>query len=107
MSLSLLITTKEEAERLVVSFPPQTELGESNADELERILVGLLPKCPKGNLAVDLGNVSLLTSVILTKFIVMNTRLRAKQSKFTLLNPTLGVAQALKVTRLDQVLEVR
>jgi anti-anti-sigma factor len=96
----------EEEGRVTVRFPANTALSEANAEELSRRLGELLNRVRQGQLVVDLAEVSLLTSMILAKFISLNGRVRASGGRLTLLNPQPVVREVFKITRLDTVLDV-
>lgn len=96
----------EEDGRTTVRFPAGTTLTDANAEELATRLAGLTEGKEHPHLLVDLGGVSMLTSVILTKFMALNGRVRGRGGRLTLFNPNAIVHQVFKVTRLDTILEV-
>jgi anti-anti-sigma factor len=96
----------EEGGCITVRFPVGTTLSEANAEAFARELFGLAGRQQPPHLLVDLGTVSMLTSMILAKFIALNGKLRAAGGRLTLSNPTPVVRQVFKVTRLDTILEV-
>ena len=96
----------EEGDRITVHFPTGTTLSEVNAEELSRELLALAEGRANPHLFVDLGGVTMLTSVILAKFLSLNGKLRSAGGRLTLSNPTPVVRQVFKVTRLDTILEV-
>src|SRR5436190_194204 len=96
----------EEGGRITVRFPTGTTLSESNAEEFARQLLALAEGKAHPHLLVDLGGVTMLTSVILAKFIALNGKIRGSGGRLTLSNPTPVVRQVFKVTRLDTILEV-
>ncbi len=100
------IQVVEDEGRVTMRFAPNTALTEANAEELSRELAALGAREGQPHLVVDLGGVTMLTSVILAKFLALNGRVRAAGGRLTLMNPNPIVQQVLKVTRLDQVLEV-
>jgi anti-anti-sigma factor len=97
----------EEDGHTIVRFPADTMLSEANAEEFARALLTLAETRTRPHLMVDLGTVSMLTSMILAKLIALNGRVRAAGGRLTLFNPNPTVRQVFKVTRLDTVLEVR
>ena len=105
MMFPLQIT--EDGDRTTVRFPTGTALSESNAEELGYTLTALVDARPHGQLLVDLAGVTMMTSVILSKFIALNNRVRVGGGRLTLLNSTPVVRTVFKVTRLDTILEVR
>ncbi len=92
--------------RTTVRFPAGTALSEANAEEFASQLLGLAEGKERPHLLIDLGGVSMLTSVILAKFIALNGRVRGLGGRLTLFNPNAIVHQVFKVTRLDTILEV-
>jgi anti-anti-sigma factor len=95
----------EEGGRVTVRFAANTTLSEVNAEDFSRQLLALLEPRENPHLLVDLGGVTVLTSVILAKFIALHNRVRAAGGRLTLFNPTPVVQQVFKVTRLDTILE--
>ena len=91
---------------VTVRFPANTTLSEANAEEFARALLALAASTERPHLLVDLGGVTMLTSVILAKIIAVNGKVRAAGGRLTLFNPTPVVHQVFKVTRLDTILEV-
>lgn len=94
----------EEEGRVTVGFPANTALSGANAEELGQELAALAAR--RTHLLVDLAEVTMVTSMILAKFIALNGRLRAAGGRLTLSNPTPMVREVFKVTRLDTILEV-
>jgi anti-anti-sigma factor len=100
-----LLHVVEEEGRATVRFPENTALSEANAEELARELAVLAAR--QAHLMVDLATVTMLTSIILAKFIALNGRVRAAGGRLTLFNPNPTVRQVFKVTRLDTILDVK
>lgn len=96
----------EEEGRITVRFPANTTLSEANAEDFSRELSALTER-DRPHLLVDLGGVTMLTSIILAKFISLNSRVRAAGGRLILANPTPVVHQVFKVSRLDTILELR
>lgn len=105
-STELPLQIVEEEGRVTVRFPANTALSEANVEELSRQLSGLLDRVRRRQLVVDLAEVSMLTSMVLAKFISFNGRVRASGGRLTLLNPNPVVGEVFKITRLDTVLDV-
>ena len=97
----------EEDGRTIVQFPADTTLSEANAEEFGHALTVLTTGRDRPQLLVDLGTVSMVTSVILAKFLALNGRVRAAGGRLTLVNPSPIVRQVFKVTRLDTILDVQ
>lgn len=96
----------EEGSGFDVRFPAGTALSENNAEEFSRGLLALAERKPNPHLRVDLGGVTMMTSVVLSKLIHLNGKVKAAGGRLTLSNPTPVVHQVFKVTRLDTILEV-
>lgn len=107
MPTALRFDTTEDADRVTVRFPADTELTESNAEELHRVLSAAVAGREPPHLVVDLSGITVLTSVILSKLLAVNKTVRAAGGHFALSNPTPTVLMVFKVTRLDTVLEIR
>lgn len=97
----------EDGNRITVGFPAGTELTEANADALQRELLALVAGRTQAHLTVDLAGITILTSVVLGKFLAVNKAVRAAGGQFTLLNPTATVRMVFAVTRLDTVLDIQ
>ena len=96
----------EENGRITVRFPANTTLSETNAAEFWRAMFALIEGKEHPHLLVDLGGVSMLTSVILAKLVALNTALRETGGRLTLFNPVPGVQQVFKITHLDSFLDL-
>ncbi|MCI0701627.1 MAG: STAS domain-containing protein [Planctomycetia bacterium] len=102
-----LLRVSEEAGRITIRFAPGTTLSETTAEEFSREVTAATQNREKPHLLLDLGEVTLITSVALAKLIALNGRLRATGGRLTLYNANPIVRQVFQVTRLDTVLEVR
>lgn len=101
----LPLQATEKDGRITVHFPANTTLSEINADAFLLALLGLVEGKNRPHLLIDLGGVVMLTSVILAKLVTLNAALRDTGGRLTLFNPTPGVLQVFRVTRLDSFLE--
>lgn len=104
---ALPFESTEDGNRITVRFPADTALTESNAEELHRVLSGFAEGREQAQLAVDLSGVTVLTSVILSKFLALHKRLRGAGGRLVLLNPTSTIHTVFKVTRLDTVFDIQ
>ena len=95
----------EEDGRVTVRFPANTTLSEANSEEFGRGLFALAGSTDCPHLLVDLGGVTMMTSVILAKLLALHGKVRDAGGRLTLFNPNPIVQQVFKVTRLDTVLE--
>jgi anti-anti-sigma factor len=102
-----LVRTGDDDGRAVVRFPAGTTLSELNADEFEHELLAAADGKEHPVVVVDLGGVVMLTSVILAKFVAINSRFRIRGGRLTILNPNPTVYQVFKMTRLDTLLDLR
>lgn len=102
----LPLQVTEEGGRYTVRFPLGTTLSEANAEEFSRQLQTLTDgkECP--NLTIDLGGVTMLTSVILSKFIALHRKVGAAKGQLALVNLTPLVRDIFKATRLDTLLRI-
>lgn len=97
----------DDGTTITVRFPAGTELTEANADLLQRELLALAAGRDHPHLTVDLSGITILTSVVLGKFLAVNKQVRAASGRLTLLNPTATVRTVFTVTRLDTVLDIQ
>ncbi|WP_171470899.1 STAS domain-containing protein [Frigoriglobus tundricola] len=104
--VELPLEATETDGRITVRFPASTTLAEVNAAAFARAMHGLVEGKDRPHLLIDLAGVVMLTSVILAKLVTLNATLRDTGGRLTLFNPTPGVLQVFKVTRLDSFLEV-
>ena len=103
---ALPLQVTEEDGRSTVRFPSGTTLSEANAEEFSRQLQTLTDgkECP--NLVVDLGGVTMLTSVILSKFIGLHRKVSAAKGQLALINLTPLVRDVFRATRLDILFKI-
>ena len=99
--------TAETDTGITISFPANTALTETNAEALQRELLAMAAGREQPQLTVDLGGITILTSVILGKFIAVNKQVRAAGGRLTLLNPTPTVRMVFTVTKLDTLLDIK
>ena len=97
----------EEKERTVVRIVGCDSLNEYNSHEVGQRLTGLITERSLRALDLDLSGIRYATSSILGKFAGLNRTLRSAGGKLVLLNVGPAVAEALAVTHLDRILDVR
>ncbi len=97
----------ESENGITVGFPADTALTEANAEALQRELLTLSTSRTHPHLIVDLAGITILTSVVLSKFLAINKQVQAIGGRFSLHNPTPTVQMVFKVTRLDTILDVQ
>src|SRR6266566_1891204 len=94
-------------ERTIVRILGCDSLNEFNSHELGQQLAGLIEKRALRVLDLDLSGIRYATSTILGKFVGLNRSLRSAGGQLVLFNVAPAVAEALAVTRLDRILDVR
>ena len=105
--LAPVLSVTEGGVRTVVRFATDTALTEANIKAVGERLAALAGSRSRPHQTLDLGGVTMLTSVALAKLISLNGKVRAAGGRLTLVNPTPTVRQLFRVTRLDTVLDVR
>ena len=106
-SVLSVLSVAEDGDRAAVRFAAGTALTEANAEAVGGRLAALAAAQPRPHLTLDLGGVTMLTSVVLAKLISLNGKVRAAGGRLTLTNPTPAVRQVFRVTRLDTLLDIR
>ena len=106
-SPTLCLPSDEGQNAITVRFPAGTSLTEANAELLQRELFTIIGDRTNLHLTIDLSGITILTSVILGKFIAANKQVRSEGGNMTLLNPTPTVRMVFAVSRLDTVLDVK
>ena len=102
----LSLQVAEEDGRSTVRFPAGTLLSEANAEEFSRQLLAHAEGKERPHLTVDLGGVTMLTSIILSKLIALNRKVGAANGQLILVNLTPLVRDVFKATRLDTILKI-
>jgi anti-anti-sigma factor len=103
---ALRLQIAEEDGRVTVCFPAGTTLSEANAEEFSRQLLAHAEGKERPHLTVDLGGVTMLTSIILSKFIALNRKVGAANGQLVLVNLTPLVRDVFKATRLDVLFKI-
>src|SRR5262245_6214734 len=106
-STSPSLDVRNLEDRTVVRFVGCDSLNEFNSDDVGRQLIGLVQEQGLQHLIVDLTGIRYATSTALGRFVGLNRALRTAGGRLVLLNPSPMVAEALEVTRLNTLLEVR
>jgi anti-sigma B factor antagonist len=101
-----LLQIAEVDGRVTVRFPAGTTLSEANSEEFSRELLALAENKERPQLVVDLGGVTMLTSVILSKFIALNRKVTAVNGQLALVNLTPLVRDVFRATRLDILFKI-
>jgi anti-sigma B factor antagonist len=102
----LPLKVAEEEGGVTVHFQAGTTLSEANAEEFSRQLLALTEGKERPHLIVDLGGVTMLTSVILAKFIALHRKVGAANGQLALVNLTPLVRDVFKATRLDVLFKI-
>jgi anti-anti-sigma factor len=96
-----------DGDRTTARFAKLTSLNEYHADLIGKQLLALADAPGTKFITLDLGNVEYVTSTVLGHLVALNKRLQGAGGRLTLANVRSAVKEILKVTLLDQVLEVR
>lgn len=105
--LASVLHVTEEGGRTAVRFAAGTTLNEANIEYVGRRLAALAGGGDRPHLTLDLGGVTMLTSIALAEFVALNRSVREAGGQLTLVNPTPLVGQVFRVAHLDTVLDVR
>ncbi len=97
----------EAEDRTVVRIVGCDSLNEYNSHDVGQQLSGLVEGRSLRELILDLTGIRYATSSILGKFVGLNRSLRSSGGHLVLLNPAPAVAEALAVTHLDRIIEIR
>jgi anti-sigma B factor antagonist len=105
--LASVLSVTEAGGRTAVRFAPGTALDGANVEAIGARLTALAEERSAPHLTLDLGGVTLITSVALGKLLRLNGRVRATGGRLVLVNPNPTVGQVFRVSRLDTVLDIR
>jgi anti-sigma B factor antagonist len=100
------LDVRRDGDRTVVRFT-NGSLNEYVADQVGRQLSDVAGQHADGHIVLDLGGVDYVTSTVLGHFVGLHKKLRAGGGRLTLENVPPAVAEVLRVTQLDQVLDHR
>jgi anti-sigma B factor antagonist len=103
----LPLPVRHPPDGFVVSFCGFDRLDEYNSEAVGRFLDRLVAGRAGARLYLDLRGVRYATSAALGRLVGLHRRLRAAGGRLVLVAPEPAVAEALAVTRIDTVLEVR
>jgi anti-anti-sigma factor len=96
-----------DGDRTTARFANLTSLNEYHADQIGKQLMALADGAGTRFVVLDLENVEYVTSTILGHLVALNKRLQAAGGRLTLDNVRPAVRDILRVTLLDQVLDLR
>ena len=94
-------------DRTTARFARLTSLNEYFADQIGKQLMALADPPGTKFVTLDLGNVEYVTSTILGHMVALHKRLQGAGGQLTLANVRPAVQDILRVTQLDQVLDLR
>jgi anti-anti-sigma factor len=94
-------------DRATARFASLTSLNEYFADQIGKQLMALADAPGTRFVTLDLGNVEYVTSTILGHLVALHKRLQGAGGRLTLTNVRPAVTDILRVTQLDQVLDLR
>lgn len=101
-----LIITSEDG-RTIVRFADCTSLNEFTSDRIGQLLVDLGNSKSDQHVVLEMSTIQYLTSTVLGHLLVLHKRLATGGGRLTLENCLPAVRDVLRVTLLDQVLDVR
>jgi anti-anti-sigma factor len=96
-----------DGDRSTARFAKLTSLNEYHADLIGKQLLALADVPGTKFITLDLGNVEYVTSTVLGHLVALNKRLHGNGGRLTLDNVRPAVKDILRVTLLDQVLDIR
>jgi anti-anti-sigma factor len=96
-----------EGDRLTARFARLTSLNEYHADQIGKQLLALADAPGTRFVILDLANVEYVTSTVLGHLVALNKRLQGTGGRLTLEHVCPAVRDILKVTLLDQVLDLQ
>jgi anti-anti-sigma factor len=94
-------------DRAVARFGRLTSLNEYHADLVGKQLLALADAPGSRFVTLDLGNVEYVTSTILGHLVALHKRLQGAGGRLTLAGVRPAVQDILRVTQLDQVLDLK
>jgi anti-anti-sigma factor len=101
------LEVSRDGDRTVARFARLTSLNEYHADLVGKQLLALADPPGTRFVALDLGNVEYVTSTVLGHLVALHKRLQGTGGRLTLENVRSAVQDILRVTQLDQVLDLR
>jgi anti-anti-sigma factor len=94
-------------DRTIARFVRLTSLNEYHADLVGKQLLALADAPGTRFVTLDLGNVEYVTSTILGHLVALHKRLQGAGGRLTLAGVRPAVQDILRVTQLDQVLDLK
>lgn len=106
-SLNPSLDISADGGRTVVRFVNCTSLNEFKSDRIGQLLSGLTADKANRQITLDLDNIQYLTSTILGHLVSLHKRLAMGGGHLRLDNVKPAVLEVLRVTQLEQVLDIR
>ena len=97
----------DEGGQTTVCFAELPALTEDNVTAVGDALTALIESRDRQDYVFDLAAVGFLTSIVLSKFITLNGRVRARGGRLTLVNLRPTIRKVFTISRLDSVLNIR
>src|SRR5688572_24195193 len=94
-------------DRTTARFVRLTSLNEYYADQVGKLLPALADPPGTKFVTLDLGNVEYVTSTVLGHLVALHKRLQTSGGRLSLDNVRPAVQEILRVTQLDQVIDLR
>jgi anti-anti-sigma factor len=108
MPLSLpRLESRQEGSRTVARVVGCDSLNEYNCNAIGRLFTALADGSPQPYFVLDLSGISYATSSALGALVGLNRRLQSRGSRLVLSALCPAVADALSITRLDTLFEIR
>jgi anti-sigma B factor antagonist len=101
------LDVRDFEDRTVVRLVNCDSLNEFNSESVGKQLRDLVEARETLCLILDLNGIRYATSTALGQLVGLNRAVRSTGGKLTLVNPCRAVADALCITRLDTILDVR
>jgi anti-anti-sigma factor len=106
-SLDPSLDVSSDGNRTLVRFVNCTSLNEFKSDRIGQLLFSLTTDKADRQITLDLDNIQYLTSTVLGHLLVLHKRLAMGGGHLRLENVKPAVRDVLRVTQLDQVLDIR
>jgi anti-sigma B factor antagonist len=101
------LDVRDFEDRTVVRLVNCDSLNEFNSESVGKQLLDLVEERAALCLILDLHGIRYATSTALGQLVGLNRAVRSSGGKLTVLNPCRAIADALSITRLNTILDVR
>jgi anti-anti-sigma factor len=92
--------------RITLCFQRFTQLDSSNVDVVGDAILSVLDNRAQPDLWLDLASINFLSSMVLSKFLKVDSRARSMGGRLTLTNLKPDIRKVFKVSRLDKILNI-